>query len=192
MLKLRTVTLNLHTATIRGCQCSRSWIMSHYWSVTRFARESMPFMDTMPVSQGSNLAKLTSILSWCSLLPSQRRYYRYEVAVESTIPSNLQRIYFSIQLHIYPELVHERAVWKNVSRNIQTLIGEQTYIPKELVGLDYCELWWCNGMATMSSKLNDFQEEVSNIGLHFSNWPITCLMEPLVNFERLPWGYFRI
>ena len=72
------MTLNLHTATIRGCQCSRSWIMSHYWSVTRFARESMPFMDTMSVSQGSNFTKLTSILSWCSLLPHQHCDHRYE------------------------------------------------------------------------------------------------------------------
>ena len=37
------------------------------------------------------------------------------VGVESTIPSNLQRTYFSIQLHICPKLVHERVVWKNVS-----------------------------------------------------------------------------
>ena len=37
---------------------------------------------------------------------------------------------------------------------------KQTCRPEELVGLDYCALWWCNGMATMSSKLNDFQEEV--------------------------------
>ena len=167
MLKFRTSTLNLHTATIRGCQCSRSWIMSHYWSVTRFARESMPFMDTMSICKRPNLTKLTSILLWCSLLPqkvaiidSRWANTSPHVAEESAIPSNLQRIYFSIQLHICPELVHERVVWKRTfwKGNIDEV--EQTCIPKELVGLDCCAPWWCNGMATMSSKLNDFQGEV--------------------------------
>jgi len=47
------------------------------------------------------------------------------------------------------------------TKNLKSfLIEKQTCRPEELVGLDYCALWWCNGMATMSSKLNDFQEEV--------------------------------
>ena len=44
---------------------------------------------------------------------------------------------------------------------------KQTCKPKELVGLDYCVLSLCNGMAKKSNKLNDFREEVLSIGLRF-------------------------
>ena len=56
---------------------------------------------------------------------------------------------------------------RNLYQNI--LDENQTYKPKEPVELDYCALWWYNGTATKSNKLNDFLEGASSIALHFSS-----------------------